>query len=35
MRSAIKRSAINLYCHGAMPAPLVALLFRAFNLKGA
>lgn len=34
-RRAIKRAAISLYCHRAMPAALVALLFRAFNLKGA
>jgi hypothetical protein len=34
MRTALKRAAISMYCHGALPAACVAWLFRAFDLRG-
>lgn len=33
MRTAIKRALIHSYCHGIVPAALVALAFRALNLR--
>lgn len=34
MRRLIKRASIELYCRGALPAAIVALLFRTLNLRG-
>jgi len=35
MRTAIKRAVMAGYCHGAVPAWVVAGVFRLFRLQGA
>lgn len=34
MRGAMKRVLVNGYCHGAIPASAVTVMFRLFRLKG-